>query len=132
MMAYMVYHTLWHLHCISFVAFNGIWSYVTASSRDRTGTASFMDAALYLVRYEGRRHGICSILLLSMAFALHSMAYGVMTLLLAATVPVQHHLSMRLHTLLGMKARDMAFELHMHYDFGSWHIYLGFRLWEKH
>ena len=40
-------------HCI------GIWSYVAASSRDRTGTTSFIDASSYLVGYEGRRHGIC-------------------------------------------------------------------------
>jgi hypothetical protein len=47
MMVYMVYHTLafaLHLiHCI------GIWSYVAASSSDRTGTTSFIDAASYLV-----------------------------------------------------------------------------------
>jgi hypothetical protein len=60
------------------------------------------------------------------------MAYGVMTLLLATTIPVQHRLSMRLHTLLGMKAGDMAFALHMNYDFGLWHICLGFRLWENY
>ena len=44
------------------------------------------------------------------------------------TVPVQHRLlgvMMQLHTLLGMKAGDMAFALHMHYDFGLRHIYLG-------
>ena len=38
--------------------------------------------------------------------------------LLAATVPVQYRLlgiTMRLHTLLGMKAGDMAFALHMHF-----------------
>jgi hypothetical protein len=79
-MVYMVYHTLWYLHCISFIA----------------------------------------------------LAYGVISRLLAATVPVQHRLSMRLHTLLGMRAGDMAFALHMHYDFGLWHICLGFRLWKKH
>jgi hypothetical protein len=62
MMVYMVYHTLafaLHLiHCI------GIWSYVAVSSRDRTSTTLFIDAASYLVGYEGRRHGIC------MAYAL--------------------------------------------------------------
>ena len=45
--------------------------------------------------------------------------------MLAATVPVQHRLlgiTMRLHTLLGMKAGDMAFVLHMHYEFGLWYI----------
>jgi hypothetical protein len=47
--------------------------------------------------------------------ALHpifALAYGVMSPLLAATIPVQHRLlgiTMRLHTLLGMKAGDMAF-----------------------
>ena len=44
------------------------------------------------------------------------------------TVPVQHRLlgiTMQLHTLLGMKAGDMTFALHMHYDFGLWHICLG-------
>ena len=38
--------------------------------------------------------------------------------LLAATIPVQHRLlgiMMQLHTLLGMKAGDMAFALHMHF-----------------
>jgi len=52
--------------------------------------------------------------------------------LLAAIVPVQHRLlcvTMRLHTLLGMKAGDMAFALHMHYNFGLWHHGLGLRLW---
>jgi len=41
---------------------------------------------------------------------------------------VQHRLlgiTMQLHTLLGMKAGDMTFALHMHYDFGLWHICLG-------
>ena len=45
---------------------------------------------------------------------------------------VQHRLldiMMRLHTLLGMKAGDMAFALHMHYDFR--HESLGLRLWES-
>jgi hypothetical protein len=40
--------------------------------------------------------------------------------LLAATVPVQHRLlgiMMQRHTLMGMMAGDMAFALHMHYDF---------------
>ena len=40
-----------HIHCI------GIWSYVAASSSDRTSTTSFIghnDAASYLVGYEGR------------------------------------------------------------------------------
>ena len=39
------------IHCI------GMWSYVAASSSDRTSTASFIghnDAASYLVGYEGR------------------------------------------------------------------------------
>ena len=57
-----------------------------------------------------------------------ALAYGVMSPLLAATIPVQHRLlgiTMQLHTLWGMKARDMAFSLHMHYDFGLRHIYLG-------
>ena len=52
--------------------------------------------------------------------------------LLAVTVPVQHCLlgiTMRLHTLLGMKAGDTAFALHMHYNFGLWHDGLGLRLW---
>jgi len=31
-------------------------------------------------------------------------------------------ITMRLHTLLGMKAGDMAFVLHMHYEFGLWYI----------
>ena len=53
--------------------------------------------------------------------ALHpipALAYEVMSPLLAATVPVQHRLlglTMRLNTLLGMKAGDMAFALHMHF-----------------
>ena len=31
-------------------------------------------------------------------------------------------ITMRLHTLLGMKAGDMAFVLHIHYEFGLWYI----------
>jgi hypothetical protein len=69
--------------------------------------------------------------------ALHpisALAYGVMSPLLAATVLVQHRLlviTMRLHTLLGMKVGDMAFALYMHYKFGLWHMWLGLRLWES-
>ena len=62
-------------------------------------------------------------------------AYGVMSPLLAATIPVQHRLlgiTMQLHTLWGMKARDMAFSLHMHYDFGLWYICFGFKILERY
>ena len=51
-------------------------------------------------------------------------AYGVMSPLLAATIPVQHRLlgiTMQLHTLLGTKAGDMALHcmaLHLHCEFG--------------
>jgi hypothetical protein len=45
---------------------------------------------------------------------IHALAYGVMSPLLGTTVLVQHRLlgiTMWLHTLLGMKAVDMAFAL---------------------
>jgi len=64
-----------------------------------------------------------------------ALAYGVMSPLLSATVPVQHRLlgiTMQLHTLLGMKAGDMTFTLHMHYDFGLWYICFGFRILERY
>ena len=63
-------------HCI------GIWSYVAASSRDRTGTTSFFDAASYYywVWRQETWHLQYGIGIIS-----HSMAYGVMSLLLAAT-----------------------------------------------
>ena len=43
---------LHHMHSLAY----GVMSLL---SSDRTGTASFIDAASYLVGYEGRRHGIC-------------------------------------------------------------------------
>ena len=70
-----------------------------------------------------------------MPFALHlihSLVYGVMSLLASCDRTDTTSfigIMMRLHTLLGMKAGDMAFALHMHYNFGLWHDGLGLRLW---
>ena len=59
---YMVYHTLW-LH-IATHSLHWHTEYVTPSSSDHTGTTSSIDAVpSYLVGYEGRRLGICTILL---------------------------------------------------------------------
>jgi len=48
----LVAFALHHMHSLAY----GVMSLL---SSDRTGTASFIDAASYLVGYEGRRHGIC-------------------------------------------------------------------------
>ena len=71
------------------------------------------------------------------AFALHSITWHLELCRepMVVTVPVQHRLlgiTMPLHTLSGMKAGDMAFALHMHYDFGLWYICFGFRILERY
>jgi len=65
---------------------------------DRTGIASFIDAASYLVGYEGRRHGITS-------YSLHwHMEYvAASSSDRTGTASFIGH-KMQLHTLLGMKA----------------------------
>ena len=96
--------------------FNGIWLVVYVER------CSWYYVIIYL--------SFCGICIAS-----HSFIHWHMELcrcLLAVTVPVQHCLlgiTMRLHTLLGMKAGDTAFALHMHYNFGVWHDSLGLRLW---
>ena len=59
----LVAFALHHMHSLAY----GVMSLL---SSDRTGTASFIDAASYLVGYEGRRHGICN------AYAFWFLDYG--------------------------------------------------------
>ena len=128
---YMVYHTLW-LRIASHLL-HWHMEYVTASSSDHTGIASFIDAASYLVGYEGRRHDICTILL----FSWHLHCIGIWSYVAASSRDRTSTTSFIGHNdaasyLWGMKARDMTFALHMHYDFGLWYICFGFRILERY
>ena len=73
--------------------------------------------------FSTKRDAYGDYLFLFMAFALH-WHMELCRKPMISTVPVQYHLlgiMMQLHTLLGMKARDMALPLplplHLHYDF---------------
>ena len=88
-----------------------------------------------LSAWRDARGVIIVIIYLSVAFALHlihSSAYGVMPPLASCDRTDTTSfigIMMRLHTLLGMKAGDTTFALHMHSNFGLWHDGLGLRLW---
>jgi len=133
----MALHTL--LHCMAF----GVMSQTYGC--DRTGTVSFIDAASYLVGYEGRRHGITSYSLhwhihcigvWSYVAASSSDRTGTASFIgyndaasylvgyegksLCASMCIQHCLSMQLYTLLGMKA---GVHVHLYaflYGFEGW------------